>query len=397
MPDSFTLFQRDKRVSKKKTSSLIYYVQYINPQTGKRLSAKSTGQRTKSAAYTWAKAHEDIVIAKKTSSTKNPLETLLSTYYAENSIYMKKSESIDGPISVSHRKHCNQRLIKYCVPFFKESGVTTIQEVTRGMVTELRDSLRIGDYIEDGKPLAPKTVNDIISILKVIWKALLDNGTIKENPLSGIKQIRNPDPMKRGVFPTASFQGVFLCDWNSEFYYMLCLLGATTGLRNSEIEALTPESIITIGNTDFLDIKFAHETNHPTKTKAGIRKIPLHPFVSTKLKNYITMRKIPNGGYIFRGESDKKIYWREYNKAVAHIAALMGFDKNYLEENHISFYSFRHFYNSRLLDEGINKYKVDILMGHSIGKDMTANYYSPTDQSFSDVIDVIGKLFVANP
>ena len=68
-----------------------------------------------------------------------------------------------------------------------------------------------------------------------------------------------------------------------------------------------------------------------------------------------------------------------------------GIDEQERQKRNLSFYSWRHWSNSFLVNKGLPPLRVQQLIGHSSLK-MTENYLHP-GQDFSDVLAVLGELF----
>jgi site-specific recombinase XerD len=126
--------------------------------------------------------------------------------------------------------------------------------------------------------IRPQTVNDNMKAVRRIFKYLARKGLVKTNPCRETDAIavRQSDRVARGCYEIDRLKGVFACEWEDEVSYLLCLLIYTTGMRNSEISRLRADDIITENGCYFIDIK-------ESKTRCGVRLVPLHGFVYGKL------------------------------------------------------------------------------------------------------------------
>jgi len=384
--EPFTMDKRRKGITDKtKVKDLPYYIQYRNLE-GKRITAISSGITTKIAAITWANANRDRILAKHYEQKGDPLKQLLTDFYLPNSTYLQSLKNRGVDKGAEHIKHCASYMRNYFIPFFEENSIHSFHDIDRPALIELQNYIK--ESGEEGK--SAKTVNNAMSSLKQIFDYQIDNGKITGvNPFNGIKWMSdNGEKMVRGAFPLEQVKKIWDKQWDDQLLYMLTMIGATCGMRNSEIGRLKVSSIIQKKDQFFLNVE-------KSKTKAGIRTIPLHTKTHEKIVEYIAILGLSPDDYLFR-QFGKEIYYKTFGYAVKYAGGLMGFDDQYLDNNNISFYSWRHFFNSLLISSNVNIYKTKMVMGHSLnGKnDMSGNYYKQIDDDYSDVLGAVNKLFV---
>lgn len=395
MAEDYILFQRGiKKTGKKTAKDIPYYVQYRNYE-GKRISPVSTGETTKTAAHAWARLHKDRIIKKSYERVGNPLKKLLTDFYGMDSKILQRRAARGEVCKEIHRKHCEAYCKNYFIPFFDESNIKSVHDITRPILRELQDYIR-----ETG--VKAKTVNSALSALRQVFRYLEDEEEINKNPFYGLKPLAELDEKEeRGAFPLDKVRLAFKLDWSDKHYYLLSILAGSTGLRNSEINALRVSSIIANDNSYHVDVRNAFDSSSKTKTKAGVRKVPLHPFVYSKLLEWIEVKNLHGNDYLFwerkKGpESElKPISYSEFGLSVVEAGRKMGLNESFMNDNNITFYSWRHFYNSLLVRAGINIYKIKTVMGHTLNtsNDMTANYYKSIDNDDSDIISAVDILF----
>lgn len=389
--EPFLLYQRNIRKTGKKVSkSLSYYVKYRNDE-GILIPAVSTRQRIYAAASTWAIANRDRVVGKSYERKGDPLGELLRSFYTDGSKMLKRRADRGASISEEYRVHCEGYCKNHFIPFFIENDIRSVHDVKRSLLRDMQDSMR-------DKGLSAKTVNSAVSALRVIFDYLMEEEKIANNPCYGLKPLIVQGQEERGTFPLDKVQAVFKMEWADSRSLLLCELGACCGLRNSEINALRVSSIVETNGHHYLDVKNAHDATRNTKTEAGKRRIPLLPRLAARLKKYIEIMGLSESDYLFWEQRMGKLQSlppKLFAQAVDDAAKLLGLSEKYLNDHNITFYGWRHFYNSLLIASGINPYRVKVLMGHSLGKgsDMTANYYKQIADDTEEVLAAISVLF----
>lgn len=389
--EPFLLYQRNIRKTGKKVSkSLSYYVKYRNDE-GLLISPVSTKQRTYAAASAWAIANRDRIVGKSYERKGDPLGELLTSFYAEGSKRLKHRADRGKPISDEYRIHCEGYCKNHFVPFFIENSIKSVHDIRRPLLRELQDDMR-------EKGLTAKTVNSAISALRVIFDYLMDEEQIDYNPCHGLKPLVVQGQEERGTFSLDNVKAVFKMEWPDQRSLLLAELGACCGLRNSEINALRVSNLLEKNGHHYLDVKNAHTATRKTKTEAGKRKVPLLPRLATHLKEHIEIMGLSEADYLFWEQREGKLQSlppKVFGQSVIDTAKLLGLSEKYLNDNNITFYGWRHFYNSLLIAVGINPYRVKVLMGHSLGKnnDMTANYFKQIADDTDEVLSAISVLF----
>jgi hypothetical protein len=251
------------------------------------------------------------------------------------------------------------------------------------------------DEKQNGKcSLSAKTINGKIScaIAPIFNQVLKEKSLFILNKKIAISE-ENEDRKTIGIIPIRTTFSILLndnfwIDWtdknkktnipylahkirNLERYRIYCLLGNLCGLRNAEIYMLRKENIMLIGKTHFLNIENARIDFSGTKTQAGKRLVPLHPFVYKKLIQYIN----DNGrtDFIFYNGTST-IFYNDFNRARTIFALMCGYDDETIKSHNIVFYSFRHFWKS-MASNAINDINlVEYFMGHTNKSDMNKNY-----------------------
>jgi integrase len=209
-----------------------------------------------------------------------------------------------------------------------------------------------------------------MSPVKRIFRTFLRSGEIKENVFNNVSSLRvfYENVKMRGCHEVEKLNGVFNEEWaGDKRAYLFCLMIYSTGLRNSEIENLKVSDIIKMGDCYFLNI-------NKSKTRNGIRIVPLHNFPHKKLIEHIEKEDLSGEDFLFKNGGTKNISSDVYSHANARLAKELGLDEMYLEENHISFYSGRHFWKTLMNGEELGADIEEIFMGHKVSGDVSKRY-----------------------
>jgi hypothetical protein len=260
-----------------KTRGFLYYVRYIHE--GKTIpSMWNTHTNIMEAAEVFAVENRERIIKKYQDKVTGRLFTVLGNYYKAGSKYLTEYENRNGKISERMRKLSGTFINKRFMPYLKDKNISVFAAVTVPVIVKFQNSL-----LDEG--LKPQTINGYMSYIKRIFRHLVSLGEIDENVFNNVDTIKvSAAGIKiRGCHEIKKLSGVFNSEWvEDKRSYLLCLLIYSTGLRNSEIEKLTPDDIIKIDGCWFLNIK-------QSKTKNGVRVVPLHNFVYGTLFDYVRL------------------------------------------------------------------------------------------------------------
>jgi integrase len=190
-------------------------------------------------------------------------------------------------------------------------------------------------------------------------------GVIERNIIKDIVPLRTMNNRIRGCYSLEELEGIFKEQWDDKRSYLLCSLVYSAGLRNSEIQNLTANDIIARGDIHFLSIT-------RSKTKAGVRVIPLHPKIHKTLEEWIDEKRLPGEDRLFVKHARQRIF-KTARKANLTMGSLLGKTPSELKADNITFYSGRHFYKTML-----NLYDLgdieELFMGHKVNKDVSERY-----------------------
>ena len=267
-----------------KRNSGIFYVEFINPENGKKLSARSTGETVRSKAE--AKAEFWKLNGIPTGKTKNPrpieeaagIEAIIrlirkSDLNADDALRVvttlkslgliditavkntglgvipfaqflekfwdyDKSEYIQDKLAHgqsfhrSHAQKCLYRVKSALIPFFGDKKLNCITtDDLRNLTRQLAD-----------RGLATSTINQITLCARTSLKWAFEQKIIPENPCIGLRKYSVVNK-ERGVFTETEATAVFAVDWKDLRAFAASLVAATTGARHGEVLALRQSDI----------------------------------------------------------------------------------------------------------------------------------------------------------
>ncbi|WP_168161182.1 site-specific integrase [Desulfatibacillum aliphaticivorans] len=234
--------------------------------------------------------------------------------------------------------------------------------------------------------MSRRTAIDILSSIKLLFSDARMEGLISTDPSEGLK-IKDPnaDEEKRTVFTTAELRAIFnhpgyTADTFDLPYQFWCpIIALYTGGRANEIASLHLRDFTQVDGVWCIDIYENKAEDKSVKTKAGRRRVPLHPFLVDdlglmhyveKLRKRGCKRLFPELSYGADG------YWTSGGKWFNdRFRPQCGIKKPKRGEPKKDFHSFRHTCITQMELAGVNDYVKKRIVGHSI-KDITAGTYT---------------------
>ena len=213
-----------------------------------------------------------------------------------------------------------------------------------------------------------RTVNDAISLVKCVYKSALDDHLITWNPAAGVKPLRRTEPPARETIHralTLDETKRFLDNAKGSWYYELYVFLINTGCRIGEAAAISQKDVsgktVHIGKTITRTAGGGYVIGEETKTKSGVRTIPLNPAVidaiagqrykntATVIDMQETLFKAPRGGLVKPSL---------VNDDIKRICEKAGIDR-------FSVHAFRDTFATRCVESGMQPKTLQELMGHS--------------------------------
>ncbi len=221
--------------------------------------------------------------------------------------------------------------------------------------------------------IANKTANNVLSALRQLFQEALIQELITSNPAEHIKPLAK-DETRKGCFTVDQIKRLFAFPWEHRHAYVACLLAASTGMRLGEVRALTREQV----HDGYLVVDASWNDLEGRKcTKSGhARIVPISEGIQKELNAVL-----PPEGLIFSYDGrvpmgDKAIALRLYRKMEE-----LGIDR---KAENLSFHSFRHYFNTRLVASGIQSVKARAVIGHE-SEAMTEHYAHLSELDLSEI------------
>jgi integrase len=356
----------------------VWYVRYI--ENGKLVHSRwCTHTSDRAFAERWARDNRERLLEEyhKKKENYSNFFGVFERYYAPGSAYLAVDERRGTVLTEKTRSVYHHFINRVLIAFFKKKGIKKFEDITPPVIAALQNHL-----LEKGNK--PQTINRYLGVLRTIIGHLIMDGTITYNVFDNVTLLkeRAADSKARGCYSIDRIRGVFNRRWEDRTSYILCLMIYSTGLRNSEIEKLKFSDITKIGGYYFFDIT-------KSKTKNGIRIVPLHNFAYQKITSFMKAAGKGPEDYLFSargGPNQSKIY----KKAAKDMADMLNADDE--ERKSISFYSGRHFWKTLMAAEDLGDVE-EYFMGHKVSKDVAKRYNHLDKQGKEHVLEKTREVF----
>jgi len=379
----------------------IYYVEFIDKVSGKKLTARSTGEtelrKAELKAELWktsgiptGRARKprsleeaagiefvlkairksdlnsddalrvvsaltsmgliDVIATKNTGRGAVPFVQFLETFWDyDKSEYIQDKLAHGYRFTRGHAQKCLQRLKKDVKPFF---GETKLNAVTTDALKKLTRQLA-------ARGLATSTIKHNLLVCKTALNWAFEQGIISANPSIGITKfvVTNKD---RGVLTEAEAKTIFSISWKDKRAFVASLVACTTGARQGEILALRLSDI----KEDTLNIAHSYSPVDGLKCpKNGHKRIaPLLPAVKTALLDLLkeNPHDVSDPFIFYSAFPDKPTDPLVIRKGLRN--ALKKIKVDYIDRN-IVFHSWRSYFCSKIT-QIIDSEKVAKVSGH---------------------------------
>ena len=391
--------RREYYVHKRKNG--IFYVEYVNAENGKKLSARSTGEKDKIKAQ--VKAELWLVNGVPTGRLKKPrpiveaagIESIIrsirkSELIAEDALRIVSTLKSMGLIDVSAVKNTGQGAVPFIQfletfwnydesPYIKDKlahgyrfGRHYARECLKRLTKDIKpffgdkklncvttdDLKKLTNQLAD-RGLSTSTINQTVLICSTAIKWAFNEKIIPANPVIGLTRF-SVTTKERGILTEAEAAAIFTVDWKDKRAFVASLVAATTGARQGECLALRHSDI----GVDTINIAHSYSPVDGLKLPKNNRQriVPLLPEVRAAILDL--QKDDPHESddpYIFYSirpdkPTDPQIILEGLKDALKKI------DVDYKKRN-ICFHSWRHFFCSKIT-EIIDGEKVAKVSGH---------------------------------
>ena len=425
-----------------------YYVEYIDPVTGKKLTARSTGETEKFNATVKAELWKvngiptgrtkkprpieiaaeiesivkairraelntddamrivetlksmgliDITAVKNSGRGTVPFVQFLESFWDyDNSEYIQNRLSHGYRFTRLHAQGCQYRVKADLLSFFGDKKLNCVTT----------DDLKKLTKLLAARGLATSTRNQILLVAKTPLKWAYEQKIISENPCLGLDKFKIENK-ERGILTEAEAKAVFSVNWKDKRAFVATLVAATTGARQGECLALRQSDI----GEDTLTIAHSYSPLDGLKCpKNGHKRIvPLLPEVRAALLDLLkdNPHNTPDP-FIFYSllpdhPVDPKVILKGFKKAMDTVNAeyRAAAEKAKLEKpeiqidyksRNIIFHSWRHWFCT-IADSEADMKKVKKVSGH-LSDDVFKRYSTHIDEKdIKEVGKVIEKAF----
>lgn len=367
----FIIYARNKSKSKAQKKKPIYYYQY-RLIDGSLSNGKSTGCTSYNAAYSYVQELIDKGVINCGAEIR--FHNFATTFFSENSTWVKDKKALgteDKPaIGEIQIKKYQGFVIHYFVKYIPNKLISSF---IPSNIKDFRQNLL------ESEKLSRKSINDIMSCLRIMFTSALDDGLINRNPFRGIKPLLT-EPAPRDAFTLEEVKEIVDYFKSYEIIRTFIIIAACTGMRLAEINSLRRSNI----KNTYIDLVDQYRGGKllPLKTREA-RKIP----ICSELHDLL-IETIPHSKeFVFDCLSD--------NRASTLLRKMLNEVMPEKRKEHgYCFHSLRHFSNTYFLSKGIMPIKVASVLGHSTGiSSMQERYLNFTEKDFEEFYKVQSELF----
>lgn len=364
----------------------VYYCRFKLPNN-RWSTAKSTGETTKSKAERWAFNYLSAgQIVKKENLT---LEEFSKDFFSWEGSWATDKRVRGLRIS---RRQCHNLTYLLKSQLLPYMGSLRLTDITRAAIKDYRNNLCNKGY-------AGNTINKALSALRSILESAEENAFIQFVPKIDRAAI---NPKQKGILTIEEVKKIFSIEWRSEarhchpskdqfMGYAGNLLASSTGLRLGEIQGLVLSDIYL--QEGYINVRRSWDKlyglNSTTKTGRS-RNIFIPNAIKSVLLKLIEMNPAPDNpeSFLFFSEKTpgKPVEPTIFIKSLYTAMNKIGISEKERRERNITFHSWRHWFNSLLVNAKIPLHKIQSMTGH-LTSEMTQLYYHPDDMG--DVVGVV--------
>ena len=283
------------------------------------------------------------------------------------------------------------------VHLLPELGDRLINQIDVATIERLRDKLAEPEPFSGARPLAPQTVNKVLTTATAVFKLAVRRRCITHNPALDAERLRRavPDMTPGSMLDERHSEGEavreedvlstdevrrLLAEAEPGYYRTLFLTATLTGARSGELLGLSWDDIdlgagkISIRRSlswakvrgDFGEPSFRF---NPPKTAAGYRTLPAPPELVAALRSWKITCPPSEHNLVFPGATGKPAHRSNVLRSGLYPALRRA------KLRRVDIHSLRHGFASALIERGAPVTEVQYLLGHS-KPDVTLRVYS---------------------
>lgn len=263
-----------------------------------------------------------------------------------------------GHYSKENCKSNGDCMRKHIYPTF---GDVMLSRITKAMINNWIICLPAAANLRN------KSVNAVRITLYQMLQYAADEGLVKRELVLDKAKPLSKHAKTRPAFTQDQITAIFAEDWKNHHAYVGCRLSSLTGMRLGEVRALTAEQVF----PDHIVVNASWSDEEGRKaTKSGKpREIPISPEVYEMLRQIIY-----KPGLIFSVDGNVPVGEKFFNGSLRKRMGKLNIEYAPTDtETSLSFHSFRHYFNTRLVAAGVNAEIIRAIIGHEDEK-MTENY-----------------------
>jgi integrase len=293
----------------------------------------------------------------------------------EKSGYLKGRKA-RGHITVGYVKNGKTYTENQILPFLGDLRLDAITEV------EVENWL---NGFADRK-LSNGTANNGYKMLSVMIGYAVKQKVIKDNPCRLAEKLKH-EGREIKILTPAEVKGLFPARWSLVWDNFTCYaaskVAACTGMRIGEILGLRSEFV----HEGYLEVcrQFSLTAGYSDVKTHKPRGIPIHKNVERDLRRLI---KENGEGFVFvtKAGDAKPMGRATVIQSFYNALKTVGIDEARRGERHLTFHSWRHFFNTYLLTENVTDTKVMEITGHLTEKSKKTYTHFDTAK-FSEVVE----------
>lgn len=371
----FTLFKRNNG---------IYYARF-RLADGTRSTAMSTAETAKTRAEQWCINYlqeNGGHIFKKSNTT---LADYSKDFFDFSGGWATDLKVTGKRISESH---CRDRADTMRVHVIPALGHFTLEEIDKHVLRKFRNDLHAAGF-------SGSLINKCLYAVKTILTDAEDKGIIRAVPT--ITRASDQPKREKGILTVDEMRGLFSIEWMTKASYSHPprpltmgqtgnMLAASTGMRLSEIQALQLANLHLDDRYILIERSWNNrlsQLNSTTKTGRG-RLVNVPSKTRAALLSMLQEHPEPRNpeAFVFWAEktpgkpAEKVIFTRSLKRGLE----MIGIPESERKARNITFHSWRHFYNTYLINQKVPIATIQKDTGHVTAAMTEKNYYHGDDR-----------------